>query len=422
MKRASLALFAALAACGQAPAPRSERSNDSAPTYYQDVRPILDARCTACHKPGEIAPFPLLTYADALPNAADIAKATEERRMPPFPPDTTSCRPLDDPRLMTDSERDILQRWVNAGAPEGDSSRPAPDLPAAAELLGEPTDAFSTGVDYTPAPPVGEQDDYHCFVIDPKLTAAIPYHAVDVAASNRAIAHHASVYLATKPASVAAARALDDAAPGPGYMCFGDTLVDDVDEIGGWVPGQPPQAYPAGTGSFIPPGSVFVLQMHYNIATTSGVDRSSIRLWRPAQPFPQVPSGFDVENYDFRIPPHAENVSAAGTTLVVPAGSEATDTQANEGLLWQVGLHEHLLGTAIRMDLVHADGSEECLLDIPRWQFGWQGSYNFVSPVRLVPNDNIRVTCTWNNTTDRTIRYGNASSDEMCQGWGITTR
>jgi hypothetical protein len=73
------------------------------------------------------------------------------------------------------------------------------------------------------------------------------------------------------------------------------------------------------------------------------------------------------------------------------------------------------------MDVVHADGSEQCLLNIPKWNFAWQGSYNLAKPVRLVPGDAVRVTCTWNNTTDRTIRYGNTSEDEMCQGWGTTT-
>jgi hypothetical protein len=73
------------------------------------------------------------------------------------------------------------------------------------------------------------------------------------------------------------------------------------------------------------------------------------------------------------------------------------------------------------MDLVHADGSTQCLLNLPNWQFAWQGSYNLATAVRLVPNDQIKVTCTWNNTTDQTIYYGNGSSAEMCQGWGTTT-
>jgi Copper type II ascorbate-dependent monooxygenase, C-terminal domain len=420
----SLAIVAA-AACAEPPTASGpvgaqDAVPGGAPTYYQDIHPILQARCTACHKPGEIAPFSLLTFDDARPRAAAIAQATRDRVMPPFPPSTTDCEPLEDPRMMSDAERDLLERWAAAGALEGDSSHPAPDMPVASEILGEPTDTFSTNLDYTPAPPAGEADDYHCFLIDPKLTDAIPYHAADVAPSNRAIAHHATIYVASSPASIAAARALDDAEPGPGYTCFGDSRVPGVDDIGGWVPGEPPQAFPARSGSFVPAGAVFVVQMHYNVAAAGGVDRATVRLWRPTEPIAQLLEGFDVDNESFRVPPHAA-ASASAVARVIPATGHASDSDMKEGLLWQVGLHAHLQAKSIRMDLVHADGSKQCLLNIPQWQFHWQGSYGFANPVRLVPNDLILITCRWDNTTDHVLTYGNASSDEMCQGWGNTT-
>ena len=95
MSRILLTLFAAAiaTACAEprasdAPVASTDVPSNGAPTYYQDVRPILQARCTACHKPGEIAPFSLLTYDDAHPRAASIAQATHDRVMPPFPPDT----------------------------------------------------------------------------------------------------------------------------------------------------------------------------------------------------------------------------------------------------------------------------------------------------------------------------------------------
>jgi hypothetical protein len=391
------------------------------PTYWQDARPILRARCTGCHAPGEIGAFSLTELDGARKNADMIAKTVRDRVMPPFPPDTTGCEPLDDPRLITDDERGRLVAWAENGTPEGDPSSPAPDLPAAAEVLGPPTDTFDTGFDYAPAPPEGEQDDYHCFVIDPRVTAPLPYHAVDVASSNRAVSHHAIVYVVSTPEAVAAAHRLDDAEPGPGYSCFGDSQIDGADEIGGWVPGEPPQAYPKNTGSYVAPGELFVLQMHYNIVSANGPDRPVIRLWRPSVPFAQIPGGFDIESYDFQIPPRATGITAATTAEVVPAYAPATDEQANAGLLWQVGLHTHLLSRSIRMDLVHADGTTQCLLDIPKWDFNWQGSYNFATPVPLVAGDHVRVDCTWDNPTDRTVGYGNATSDEMCQGWGVTT-
>ncbi len=391
------------------------------PTYYQDVRPILRAHCSSCHKPGEIGSFSIVSYEDAKSNAKAIASAVKSRKMPPFPPDTTNCQPLEDPRIMSADERALIDTWAARGAPEGDATKPAPDLAIAGEILGEPTDGWDTGVDYIPAPPAGKQDDYHCFIIDPHVTTTVPFHAVDVAASNRAIAHHASVYLASTAKSIAAAKALDDAEPGPGYTCFGGPGLDGVDDLGGWVPGEPPQAYPAKTGSYVKPGNIFILQMHYNIVNKNGPDRSRIRMWRPTEPISEEPNGFDVESYDFKLPPRAANVSSTGTVKVIGADRDPTETEANEGMLWQVGLHQHLLGRAVRMDLVRADGSTQCLLDIPKWEFHWQGSYTFKSPVKMAKSDQVRITCTWDNSTDQVVKYGNTSSDEMCQGWGTTT-
>ena len=47
-------------------------------TYGRDIAPILAANCQACHRPGDIAPFPLLSFADAKRSSGcgDIARAT----------------------------------------------------------------------------------------------------------------------------------------------------------------------------------------------------------------------------------------------------------------------------------------------------------------------------------------------------------
>jgi hypothetical protein len=35
---------------------------ETRPTFYRDIAPILEERCQVCHRPGEIAPFPLVSY------------------------------------------------------------------------------------------------------------------------------------------------------------------------------------------------------------------------------------------------------------------------------------------------------------------------------------------------------------------------
>ena len=63
------------------------------------MAPILLARCAPCHRPGQIAPFSLLTYEDARRRARDIARVTAEKRMPPWLPDPSDLPFLDERRL-----------------------------------------------------------------------------------------------------------------------------------------------------------------------------------------------------------------------------------------------------------------------------------------------------------------------------------
>ena len=48
-------------------------NNSSPPTFYRDVLPILQNHCQVCHRPGEIGPMPLVTYAQTKPFARAIA-------------------------------------------------------------------------------------------------------------------------------------------------------------------------------------------------------------------------------------------------------------------------------------------------------------------------------------------------------------
>jgi len=66
--------------------------------------------------------------------------------------------------------------------------------------------------------------------------------------------------------------------------------------------------------------------------------------------------------------------------------------------------------------LERAGGGEACLLDIPRWDFHWQGSYGLVEPVVFNPGDQLRLSCTWDNATMSDVTWGEGTTDEMCLG------
>jgi len=90
----------------------------SAPTFYKDVLPILQNKCQSCHRSGEAAPMPLVTYEQTRPWAGKIAAAVEMRMMPPWFADPRYGHFANDPSL---SEQQIatIAAWAKAGAPAG---------------------------------------------------------------------------------------------------------------------------------------------------------------------------------------------------------------------------------------------------------------------------------------------------------------
>jgi hypothetical protein len=98
----------------------------SAPTFYKDVVPILQNKCQSCHRPGEAAPMPLVTYEQTRPWAAKIADAVEMKMMPPWFADPRYGHFANDPSLGEEQIRTIAA-WAKAGAPAGDArDAPAP--------------------------------------------------------------------------------------------------------------------------------------------------------------------------------------------------------------------------------------------------------------------------------------------------------
>src|SRR5215475_6593137 len=109
----------------------------AAVTFNHDVAPVLYRNCTYCHRPGEAAPFSLLTYRDAEKKGKTIAKVTASRTMPPWKAEPASFAYRDDRRL-TDQQVALIQDWYRAGMPEGDGHAPDPPKFASGWGLGEP--------------------------------------------------------------------------------------------------------------------------------------------------------------------------------------------------------------------------------------------------------------------------------------------
>ncbi|MBL9103131.1 MAG: monooxygenase [Myxococcales bacterium] len=393
------------------------------PTYYQDVAPVLSERCGACHVAGGVAPFALSTYEQARMFAPALRVAVELETMPPWPPGGATPALLHD-RSLPPAERELLLAWVDAGAPEGDAADPAPLREPEHAALPAIDLATDLGVDY--APDASLSDDYRCFVIDLGTTedrVAVGYHWKP---GNKKIVHHVLSTLFTAD-SAAAIAALDDEAAGPGWPCFGGYSnipgAESVGALGGWVPGVTAVNYPAGTGAAVPAGALLVLQVHYNLGGGTDPDRTSLDL---AFAPPEQAAGLELlRSNGYPWPGFTLPAGEAGVVVERTLSARVTSKSYPDGDAWIVGVagHMHMLGTQFGLTLVGADG-ERPILEIPAWDFHWQGSYTLVEPIRVAVGDDVRIRCVYDNTAEKRaaaglgppvdVTWGEGTSDEMC--------
>ncbi len=399
----------------------SEPMGAAAVTYYRDIKPLLAARCNDCHSPGNIAPFSLVSYEEAKMWAPTLVAATAAGTMPPWPPDNR-CNTYTHDRSLSAEQQRLLADWSDLGAPAGDPADepPAPEGPQAIAYDVQ----MQLPVAYTP---VQAPDEYRCFILD--WPADQPRYVTGFAAKpgEPAIVHHVIAFIAP-PAQVAAYQALDDADPDPGYLCFGGPGGSERPQwLGAWVPGSDNGALPEGTGVRVEPGSKIVVQMHYHTLPGAGPDRSSLAVRtadsvdREAFVVPFADPGWISNKTPMEIPAGADEVTHQfdlDLSKVIPFVLPDSGLGSGDPLVVHTAaLHMHTRGVFGSITVERADGGTECMLEIPRWDFNWQGSYALAKPVTLRLGDRLKLACTWDNANnDQDVFWGEGTADEMCLG------
>jgi hypothetical protein len=342
-----------------------------------------------------------------MPSAAAVA----DRRMPPFLADATgSCGSFDDSLWLDDDEIETFVRWADIGAPEG-ILRGEPTAPPERIALEGVIATVDTGHDYLPDQ--STSDDYRCFVVD--SPGAFTVTGYDAVPSNPRIAHHLIMYQTSDDAAAAEARQLDEEAEGPGYPCFGTGPQVDATTVASWVPGVGVTHFPEGTGVTVDGSRPFILEMHYNIAGGPGeTDRTEVFLQTSdAVGITQILeiAAFDL---DFEGPPGLDSWT---TTDETPISWSLADFGLGdyEGplLVHGTNAHMHERGLSLRLE---APGAEQsCLLDVPRWDFGWQLNYWYTEPVLIDSASDLRISCEWTTQgLDEPLTWGDRTVDEMC--------
>jgi Copper type II ascorbate-dependent monooxygenase, C-terminal domain len=441
-----------------------DRAPAAAPSFQRDVAPILREKCTGCHQMGGIAPFPLETAKQAQKWADAIAGAVKARIMPPWPPGPASPGYAGQQRRqLTAQQRETILGWAKAGGKASGPGAGKAPIPKAEVRSGERVLNLVMPSSYKPRAKGGATDDYRCFLLDPKLKEGVYATSATIVPGARSIVHH--VILFTLQAdSAAEAKRLDAASSVTGWPCFGGIGVgdqggqlDNAAWINAWAPGTEADRFPDGTGVALPKGSLVVMQVHYNLLNGHANDRSRavFTLAQPStalEPLATVLLPAPVELACIK----AENgrlcnrqaalvelgrkygpVSMFAPGLLLsfcgqdsrnpkPSTTSRCDrTLTHSATIHVVGGHMHLLGRSIRVELNPGRSNARVLLDIPRWDFHWQGGYTLEEPVEAKPGDVLRVTCRYDPAlrhhgahgipkTPRYVLWGEGSTDEMC--------
>ena len=391
-------------------------------TFHTDVRPLVEARCATCHVEGGSGPFALTSYDDVIAHKEAVRSSVAARRMPPFP-GLTSCNEYVNDWSLTDEQRSVITSWIDQGAPEGDATNPGVALPPILESLSRKDFSLTMAEPYKPKQ---NSDDYRCFVLDWPQSALNYVTGIGIEPSNIAAVHHVIVY-AVHPSAVSTVIALDQADPGYGYTCFGGpgVLGRESSMLSIWVPGVGAGDFPLDTGIPVVPGTKIVMQMHYNTIDYGSAlhgkgEPDQTQAHFKVNPSVAKPAALTwIANPQWIIEPQTMSIPAGASSVIHSFKMDPTlYTEDKSVELHRAALHQHVKGTRSKLSLIRKNTNEQCIVDIPRWDFDWQLMYELKNTLTINPGDFIQIQCEWNNSgidaIDRT--WGEGTLDEMCLG------
>ena len=385
-------------------------------TFSEHIAPILYQNCVTCHRPGQIGPFNLLTYDDALRHARTIAQVTATKYMPPWKaePGWSAYR---DQRGLTPQQVALIQQWVDQGAPEGDRSK-APAIPTFSDdwQLGKPDLILEMPKAYSVA--ASGDDIYRNFVIPTGLTEDKWVTAIEVKPSARQVVHHILFF-----ADSGGARVLDGQDGQPGFSGLGSAFALQATNpaqalsggLGGWVPGTTPSFLPAGLAMALPKGSDLLLQTHFHLNGAPQSEKTVVGLYfgpKPSRTITQIqaPAFFGIQaNID--IPAGVSDYKVRGS-FTLPVDIDAV----------QVSAHMHNLGKEAKLTATLPTGEVKILLWIKQWDFRWQGQYTFQNLLTLPRGTRLDGELTYDNsvnnvfnpsTPPKRVKWGEQTTDEM---------
>ena len=379
----------------------AELNPESVFAYHQHIAPIFRSRCVGCHRPGQSGPFALTTYDQVHSWMDTIEEVIREKRMPPWlaSPDHGE---FDNDAGLSQSESNSILRWIENGAPEGDSQTAAvlEPLPETEWNIGQPDLVLSIPEPFKVA--AEGTIEYQYFVVDTGFTEDRWVAAAEVRPTNPEVVHHCNVWIEKTSVNKFSVESLTSLASG--YLAVA-------------APGRPPMVFRQGMAKRIPAGAKLVFQLHYQSIGSEQVDQTRLGL-KFADPLTvkrEVSTRGLIANANhLKIPPRVANFPV-----------RLKQQLDHDMLLLALTPHMHLRGRCCRYEAIYPDGRQEILLDIPQWDSNWQDRYVLSQPKRL-PSGTVMVAAAvfdnsagnpFNPDPDQGVEYGPQLTDEMFNAW-----
>lgn len=401
-------------------------------TYHRDVAPILQNHCQQCHRPGEVGPFALMNYKQAVNWGDDIKSYTQSRLMPPWKPFEGAA--FHNERRLPQKDIDTLAAWVDGGTPEGNpKDAPPPRKFPEGWQLGTPDLILNIDEDFTLGPT--GRDLFRCFVLPTNLTEDRHVAAVEVRPSNPRVVHHVLLFVDANGQGRKLEKlqkekrpTLDEDHPadknydqGPGYTVSMGVGFTPQGGMSGWAPGSMPRYLPEGSGYYLPKGSDVVMQVHFHRNGRAEKDRTQVGLYFAKKKVDRPFQGSVIAG-------GGSGKGALRLFFAIPAGAERYELKGDmwatgDYTLYSVMPHMHMLGKEIKVTMTPPDGQPKTLVAIKQWDYNWQETYMLKEPIQVKAGTHFRVEAVYDNSAKnpnnpfnppRRITFGEQTTNEMC--------
>ncbi len=361
--------------------------------YAEHIAPILHARCASCHRQGQVAPFPLLTYDHAKRWATSIGEVIADGRMPPWHADKRFGHFAND-RSLSDKERALIAAWLADDCPSGDLTRvPEPPKYPQGWSIGTPDIVYEMPETFL-VPPQGTVPIKH-FRLATTHTEDLYIQAAEARPGDRAVVHHICIYIEDPN------RKKND-------------VTRNKNLLVAYTPGDMPSVYSPGIAKRIPVGTVLVFELHYTPIGQERFDRTTVGVILAKEPPRHLATTRGIAGWGLKIPPGAAD-------HVQPAAW----TAPRDLHLLSMTPHMHLRGKSFEYRAKYPDSRQETLLSVPAYDFNWQSVYRLAEPLALPQGTTIQCEAHFDNSTanlanpdpKQTVLWGEQTSDEMMIGF-----